>query len=548
MKDIIYVSGHKNPDSDSICAAIGYAEFKNKTGSLTAIPVRLGDINRETNFILNYFGAEAPKFIETVKLQVSDLKIDNIAPIAPEISLKMAWNIMKKNNVKTLPVTDENEQLIGVVSVSNLTSSYMDVWDNQILSKSNTNIENILESLSAKSIYIHGDNPKFPGKIIVSAMKPESVENVIEAGDIAICGDREDTQETIINNGASLLIITGNHPVNDNIIELAEKNGCSLIITPFDSFTASRLLTQSIPVGYVMAKENLVYFSEDDFVDDIKDIMLETRYRSYPVVDSENKVLGCVSRYHLISKNKKKLILVDHNERGQSVHGRDDAEILEIIDHHRIADIQTGNPIYFRNETVGSTSTIVGSIFFENGIRPSKKAAGVLCAAIISDTLLFRSPTSTLVDKMVAKRLAEIAGINLEKFAKEMFKAGTALSDRTPEQLLNQDFKAFNINGIKIGVAQINTMDNEGFAPMKDKTIEIMENKVKNESFRLVAFLLTDILKEGSEMIVVGPDKDIIERAYNVTLKDNSVFLPGVLSRKKQVIPPITATIQNMNS
>lgn len=548
MKDIIYVSGHKNPDSDSICAAIGYAEFKNKTGSLTAIPVRLGDINRETNFILNYFGAEAPKFIETVKLQVSDLKIDNIAPIAPEISLKMAWNIMKKNNVKTLPVTDENEQLIGVVSVSNLTSSYMDVWDNQILSKSNTNIENILESLSAKSIYIHGDNPKFPGKIIVSAMKPESVENVIEAGDIAICGDREDTQETIINNGASLLIITGNHPVNDNIIELAEKNGCSLIITPFDSFTASRLLTQSIPVGYVMAKENLVYFSEDDFVDDIKDIMLETRYRSYPVVDSENKVLGCVSRYHLISKNKKKLILVDHNERGQSVHGREDAEILEIIDHHRIADIQTGNPIYFRNETVGSTSTIVGSIFFENGIRPSKKAAGVLCAAIISDTLLFRSPTSTLVDKMVAKRLAEIAGINLEKFAKEMFKAGTALSDRTPEQLLNQDFKAFNINGIKIGVAQINTMDNEGFAPMKDKTIEIMENKVKNESFRLVAFLLTDILKEGSEMIVVGPDKDIIERAYNVTLKDNSVFLPGVLSRKKQVIPPITATIQNMNS
>lgn len=548
MKDIIYVSGHKNPDSDSICAAIGYAEFKNKTGSLTAIPVRLGDINRETNFILNYFGAEAPKLIETVKLQVSDLKIDNIAPISPEISLKMAWNIMKKNNVKTLPVTDENDQLIGVVSVSNLTSSYMDVWDNQILSKSNTKIENILEALSAKSIYIHGDNPKFPGKIIVSAMKPESVENVIETDDIAICGDREDAQQTIINNGASLLIITGNHPVSDHIIELAKENGCTLIITPFDSFTASRLLTQSIPVGYVMAKDNLVYFSEDDFVDDIKDIMLETRYRSYPVVDSENKVLGCISRYHLISKNKKKLILVDHNERGQSVHGREDAEILEIIDHHRIADIQTGNPIYFRNETVGSTSTIVGSIFFENGIRPSKKAAGVLCAAIISDTLLFRSPTSTLVDKMVAKRLAEIAGINLEKFAKEMFKAGTALSDRTPEQLLNQDFKAFNINGIKIGVAQINTMDNEGFAPMKAKTIEIMENKVKNESFRLVAFLLTDILKEGSEMIVVGPDKDIIERAYNVTLKDNSVFLPGVLSRKKQVIPPITATIQNMNS
>lgn len=546
VKDVIYITGHKNPDSDSICAAISYAEFKNRTGTIPAIAVRLGEINRETKFILDYFGVEAPKLIETVKLQVSDLNIDNIAPISSDISLKMAWNIMKKNNIKTLPVTDENDYLKGVVSVSNLTSTYMDVWDNTILAKSNTKLDNILETLSAKPVYIHGECPCFNGKIIVTAMKPDSIKSLVEKGDIAITGDREDNQHIIVESGASLMIVTGSHNIESSIIEKAKKTGCTIISTPYDSFTASRLITQSIPVEYVMGKDNIVSFSTEDFMEEIKDVMIETRYRSYPVVNNENKVIGSISRYHLISKNKKKVILLDHNEKGQSVHGLEDAELLEIIDHHRIADVQTGTPIYFRNEPVGSTSTIIGSIFFENGIRPSKKTAGLLCAAIISDTLLFRSPTCTSVDKMILKRLAQIADLDVDKFAKEMFKAGTSLKDRTAEDLFHQDFKVFNLNELKIGVSQINTMDMESFLPVKDDMTKLMESKVVKEGFNVLIFMLTDILNEGSEIMVAGPDKEIVSKAFNSRIPGNSIFLPGILSRKKQVIPPLTSAISNM--
>jgi manganese-dependent inorganic pyrophosphatase len=546
MNDFIYITGHKNPDTDSICAPIAYAEFKNKTGRIPAIAVRLGEISRETKFVLDYFGVEPPEHIDTVKVQVEDLSIDNIAPISPEISLKMAWTLMKKNNVKTLPVINEDNNLVGIVSVSNLTSSYMDVWDNTILSKSNTRLENILDTLSAKSVYVQECPTAFRGKIIITAMQPSSIQAVIEEGDIAICGDRVDTQEVVIESKASLLIVTGNHKVEEDIIEKAKAFGCSIITTPYDSFTAARLIMQSVPVSYVMSKDNLISFSTEDFVDEIKDVMLETRYRSYPVINKDNLVIGSISRYHLISQNKKKVILLDHNEKTQSVHGLEDAEVLEIIDHHRIADVQTGNPIYFRNEPVGSTSTIVASIFFENGIRPSKKAAGLMCAAIISDTLLFRSPTATNVDKLTLKRLSEIADIDVDKFAREMFKAGTSLVDKTPDQIFHQDFKTFTLNNLKIGVAQFNTMDLEGFAPLLDDMIALMEKKAADNNYDLLILMLTDILKEGSEMIVVGEEKELVTRAFNIKLNGSLVYLPGIISRKKQVIPPLTAAITTL--
>lgn len=546
MNDFLYITGHKNPDTDSICAAIAYSEFKNKTGVLQAIPVRLGDINRETEFILNYFDIEIPKLIETVKVQVSDLHIDNVAPVSPDISLKMAWNIMKRNNSKTLPVVDENDSLIGIATITNLFTSFIDFWDNNILSKSYTKLENIVDTLSAKYIYVHDEKLHLEGKIVTAAMHPNSAEEIIENGDIVICGDREDTQKAIIKCAASLMIITGNHIVGEEIIELAKNAGTSIISTPFDSFTASRLVTQSIPISYVMTKENIVSFSTDDFVDEIKDVMLETRYRSYPVIDSDNKVIGTISRYHLISQNRKKVILVDHNERTQSVHGLEDAEVLEIIDHHRIADIQTGNPIYFRNEPVGSTSTIVASIFFENGIRPSKKVAGLLCAAIISDTLLFKSPTSTNVDQLMLRRLSEIAGIDVDSFAKEMFKEGTSLKGRTVGEIFHQDFKSFAINGLKIGVSQISTMDLEGFTEMKTDMLNLMDKKALENNFNILVFMLTDILKGGSELLIAGDEKEIIARAFNIKLNTPSVYLPGILSRKKQVIPPITSAITSI--
>ncbi|MGL4571199.1 MAG: putative manganese-dependent inorganic diphosphatase [Clostridium sp.] len=545
MKNVIYVTGHRNPDSDSICAAISYAEFKNKTGEIPAIPVRLGNVNRETQFILDYFNVKAPEFLETVKLKVEDLKIDNISPISADISLKMAWSIMRDKNVKTLPVGDSNDHLIGVLSISNLTSSYMDIWDNKILSKSETSIDNIIDTLSATAHYINEDVKTFPGKICVAAMQPDSMKEHVEAGDIVILGDRPEIQEEVINEKVSLMILIGSSKLSDELLEKAKKAGITVISTPHDSFTASRLIIQSIPVRYVMIKDNIVSFTTDDLVEEVKDTMLETRYRSYPVVDSEGKVIGTMSRYHLISNFKKKVIQVDHNERGQSVPGLDEAEVLEIIDHHRVADIQTNGPIFFRNEPIGSTSSIVAKSYFENGIRPSKEIAGILCGAIISDTLLFRSPTCTEQDKYICNKLAEIAGINLEDFAKEMFKAGTSLKGKSVEEIFNQDFKPFTMGDIKIGVAQVNTMDIEGFMPLKEDMLAYMNKKAEEASFDMVMLLLTDILNEGSQILVAGKRMDIVEKTFGVTLEDSMAFLPGVLSRKKQVIPPLTNVIMN---
>ncbi|MDU2491115.1 MAG: putative manganese-dependent inorganic diphosphatase [Clostridium celatum] len=543
MKDIIYVTGHKNPDSDSICAAYAYSEFKNKIGETETVACRLGNVNQETQFILDYFDAEAPRFLNTVKLKVEDLQFDNISPISPDISLKTAWTIMRDKNIKTLPVADENDHLLGVLSVANLTSCYMDIWDNRILAKSNTTLDNILDTLSAKVCYTNEDTKQFPGKIAVTAMQPDTMSEHIEAGDIAIVGDREEAQAELINLNVSLMIVTGGYAPSEKILSLAKEHGVTVIVTQHDSFTASRLIIQSIPVGYVMIKENIVSFTTDDLVDDIKGIMSETRFRSYPVLDQNGRVVGTVSRYHLISNHKKKVIQVDHNERGQSVDGLEDAEVVEIIDHHRVADIQTNNPIYFRNEPVGSTSTIVAKCFFENGIRPSRKAAGLLCGAIISDTLLFRSPTCTPQDKYICKKLSEIAGINIEEFAKEMFKAGTSLKGKTVEQIFNTDFKPFTIEGTKVGISQVNTMDIEGFMPLKEEMLNYMDQKAKEAGLEMVMLLLTDILNEGSEILVTGAKPEIVEKAFKVTLKDKGAFLPGVLSRKKQVVPPITNAI-----
>ena len=421
----------------------------------------------------------------------------------------------------------------------------MDIWDNRILAKSNTSFENIVDTLSAKEIYVNEGTKSFPGKIVVSAMKPESMKDHIEEGDIAIVGDREEVQSALLDLNISLMIITGSHTPTAEIIEKAKEANISVITTPHDSFTTSRLIIQSIPVGYVMIKDKLVTFSTEDLVDDVKPVMVETRFRSYPVIDSDGKVVGTMSRYHLISNYRKKIIQMDHNERGQSVDGLEDADILEIIDHHRVADIQTSGPLYFRSEPIGSTSTIVGKCFFERGIRPSKQAAGLLCGAIISDTLLFRSPTCTPEDKQICLRLAEIAGINVEEFAKEMFKAGTSLKGKTVEEIFNQDFKPFTIGETKVGIAQVNTMDIEGFMPLKNDMLKYMDTKANEAGLDMTLLLLTDILNEGSQILVAGDKPEIAEKAFNVTLNESTAFLDGVLSRKKQVVPPITSAINS---
>ncbi len=546
MKETVYITGHKNPDSDSICSALAYAEYKNAGGEINAIPVRLGEINRETKFILEYFDIEPPILIETVKQSVEDLNYDKIAPISSDISLRMALNLMTKNNVHSIPITDENEKLIGIVTLSDIIQSYIDVWDNTILGKSNTSIDNIIDTLSAKPINIPKEIRPLKGKVLVLAMEPESIKDYIEEFDIVICGDRKDVQELAIKNNVSLMIVTGDIDVHPETLELAKKNKVTLISTPHETFTTSRLITQSIPISFVMTRDNIILFSTDDIVDDVRAMMSQTRFRSYPVTDDNNKVIGLISRYHLISSTKKKVILVDHNERSQSVDGLEECEILEIIDHHRVADVFSGSPIYFRNEPVGSTATIIASIIFENGRRPSKKMAGILAAAIISDTILFKSPTSTNVDKMILDRLARMADLDIDKFALEMFKAGTSLVGKTPEELLKQDLKSFTINKETIAIAQVYTMDPGSLSFMKDDLLELMEETSKIHNYSIFMLMLTDIFNECSEIIVVGHNKTLIAKAFDKTLINSSFLATGILSRKKQVVPPITNMLENM--
>ncbi len=543
MKDTIYIVGHRNPDTDSICSAIAYSELKKKLGH-EAVAARLGDINKETEFILNYFNIPVPEYLHTVKTQVGDLNIDRVIPVSPEVSIKTAWTLMKKNNVKTLPVVDDNERLLGVATLTDVTSKYMDTIENNIISSSKTPLRNIMETLNAKIVFGKNEDFKTSGNVVVAALSPEQMKPHINSGDIVIVGDRSDTQKTAMELGANCLIITGGHGIEDNLKETAKKYGSVILSTHYDTFATARLINQSIPIRYVMTTENLITFNIDDFVDEIKDKMLQTRYRSYPVVDDTNRILGFISRYHLISQKKKRIILMDHNEKVQSVNGIEEADVLEIIDHHRIADVQTGRPIYFRNEPVGSTSTIVANMYFENGIRPQRSIAGILCAAILSDTLIFKSPTCTYIDIMTSERLAEIAEINIEKFALAMFKAGSSLQDKTPEDIFYQDFKQFTLGRYKIGIGQVSTVGAENIQEIKDSMLEYMKAVYKNNNYNLVMIMLTDVLKEGSELLFVGEDKELIAKAFNVQPGESSVYLPGVVSRKKQVVPPLSAAIE----
>ncbi len=543
MKDTVYITGHKNPDTDSIISAIAYAEYKNRTGTSDAVPIRLGPLNRETKFILEYFGVEEPRFMETMKLQVKDLDYDKTQPIESEISLKMAWNLMHRNNVNSLVVADGEDFLKGIVTVSSLTSSYMDVWDTTVVGKAGTSLDNILETLSGEIILLPENPRPFSGKMLVISLMAEDASEVIEENDITVMGNIGELQIAAAEKNVSLMIITGNHGVGEDVLKECSERGITVIKTPHDTFTAARLLPQSVPVKSVMAENNITYFNEDEFVDDISPVMTQTRYRSYPIVNSEKRVMGTLSRYHLISQVRKKIILVDHNERSQSIDGLEHADILEIIDHHRVADVATGSPIYFRNEPVGSTSTIISSIFFENGIRPSKKTAGLLCAAIISDTLYFKSPTSTNTDRMALERLLKIAHLDADEFAMEMFRAGTSLEGKTPEQLLAQDFKTFTLDDQKIGISQVYSLDAEALTDYKDDLLSLMDKRAEKEEYTIYGLLITDIFKEESELIVTGPNKELLETAFDKKLSNNSMVLPGVLSRKKQVIPVVTQVL-----
>ena len=546
MREVVYITGHKNPDTDSIMSAIAYADLKNRLGEVKAIPIRLGKLNPESKFVLDYFGIDAPDIKESMQLQVKDLDIDKGNMIDPSIAIRNAWDIFQKGNANSLSVVDAEGKMVGIASLSNITRAYMDVWDDRILGRSETPIDNIIDVLAAKIINLPENPRSYKGKMTVFAMNEEkenNLEDVILEGDIIISGNRSDYYEFLIKQNIGLLILTHGAVMDDEMVELARKNNVTVLSTEYNSFMTARLLPMTIPISHVMTTEDLVYFSTEDNLDQVREAMAKSRFRSYPVVDSSERIVGSISRYHLISSDKKKLILVDHNERNQSIDDIEEAEILEIIDHHRVANILTTGPIFFRAEPVGSTATIISEMYLESGIRPSKKIAGILCAAIISDTLLFRSPTTTETDKRILDRMSKIADLDPESFADKMFRAATSLKGKSALDLVEGDVKTFNIGGEDFRVGQVMTMNPEELDPIMDELKDLMDQKIKDKNESTFVLVLTDIFNQRSELLVVGDYFESIKDEFGEITERGTINAPGVLSRKKQVIPKITAAI-----
>lgn len=544
MKDVVFVSGHKNPDSDSICSAIAYADFLFKIGRYNAVPVRIGEINKETEYILKRFNVEAPVLLKTVKQTVEDLDYDKVTVFSKELTLKTAWSLMKQQNLKSAPVLDDHSQLLGLLSTSNIIEGYMDEWDSKILKEANTPIENVIDTLDASILYLDKDLKTIKGEVHIAAMTAEEALKRIHAQDVVIVGgDRDEAINHLVKANISLIILTGSLTISDELLEKCKAAHISIISTPYNTFMASQQIIQAIPVEYVMQKGGLATFSTDDTVDYVKEVMSETRYRSYPVLDFMGRVVGSISRFQVLNGMKKKVIQVDHNERSQSIDGIEEAEILEIVDHHRVADIQTIGPVMFRAEPVGCTATIVAKCYKENGVEIPQDMAGLMLGAIISDTLLFKSPTCTPTDTKIARELAAIAGVDIKEFGMSMFKAGTSLAGKTVEEIFNQDYKKFSFGDLSVGVAQVNTMDIEGFASYKKDMLAYMESVAKDNHMEFTMLLLTDVINATSEVFVAGPRPDYVATAFKVELVDQQASLPGVISRKKQVVPVITEAL-----
>ena len=534
----VWVIGHKNPDTDSICSAIAYADLKSKIGDKNYEAKCAGQPNEETKYVLEHFKVDAPKYVGDVGAQVKDIEIRKTPGVSCQISLKTAWEMMKAQNVATLPIVRDNGTLQGLIITGDIATSYMDVYDSKILATARTQYRSIAQTLEGEVIVGNEHGYFVKGKVVVAAGSPDLMKEYIEDDDLVILGDRPEAQTCALEMNASCLVVVSDSGVSEDIQKLAEEKGCVIITTPYDSYTASRLINQSMPIKYFMRRDNLITFETEEYVEDVQKVMSKERHRDFPVIDEEGKYVGMISRRNLLDMRRKQLILVDHNEKSQAVDGIDGAEILEIIDHHKLGDIETIAPVFFRNQPVGCTGTIIYQMYHEYGIDINRKIAGLLCSAIISDTLMFRSPTCTEADKK--------AGISIEEHAKNMFKAGSNFASKTAEEIFYQDFKEFNAGDKKFGVGQLSAMSDEELQEVKEKLMSYMPKVLEERKLDMIYIMLTNILEESSELIYVGTEaRDIAEAAFrgHFEPREDSVWLKGVVSRKKQVIPSFMAVL-----
>mgnify|MGYP002535067062 CR=1 FL=1 len=542
----IYVIGHKNPDTDSICSAIAYADIKNRTEENPVYEAkRAGQINEETLYVLKRFQMNTPGYMPNVGTRVKDMDVRKVGGVDSKISLKKAWTLMRNENVFTLPILNQNQELEGLITTNDITESYMDVYNNAALSEARTPYRNILETVDGTMI-VGNEHAHFTdGKVLIAASSPEVMEQSVEQNDLVILGNRYEAQLCAIEMGASCIIVCMGVPISKTIRRLAEERECFVISSPHDTYTVARLINQSMPVKHFMTSENLVKFSIDDYTDDIKEVMAKLRHRDFPVLNKHGKYVGMVSRRNLLGIKRRQLCLVDHNEISQAVDNIESAEILEIIDHHRIGSLQTMAPVYFRNQPVGCTATIIYQMYRESGVELTEKIAGLLCSAILSDTLIYRSPTCTDTDREAAEALAEIAGIDTEQYAAEMFAAGSKLSSKSPEEIFYQDFKKFVANDLVFGVGQITSMDRQELVAIKDKLLPYMEKALANHEVEMLFFMLTDILQGTTELLYHGNGaRELAVKAFHLPEDTKQIILQDTVSRKKQIIPAMMIAAQ----
>ena len=544
-KKKVWVVGHKNPDTDSICAAIAYANLKNQADGNRYEAKRAGELNEETKYVLDTFGVKSPGLITDVGAQVKDIEIRKTPGVSGKISLKRAWEMMKEQNVVTLPVTDKENNLEGLIITGDIATSYMDVYDNSILSRAKTQYQNIVDTLDGTMLCGNEHAYFMKGKVVVGSANPETMEQFLEDDDLVIMGNRYDAQICALESNASCIVIAGSPQVPKTIVKMAEEKHCVLITTDYDTYTAARLINQSMPIKFFMRREQLVTFETEEYIEEVREIMSKEKHRDFPVLDEDGKYIGMISRRNLLNMKKKQLILVDHNEKTQAVDGIGGADILEIIDHHRIGSLETMSPVFFRNQPLGCTATIIYQMYQEQKVAINKKVAGLLCSAILSDTLMYRSPTCTPLDKAVAEELAQIADINIEEHAKAMFQAGSDFGSKTPEEIFYQDFKTFSQDGVEFGVGQLSAMTQEELEQVRDKLLPYLRDVLVERKIEMVFVMLTNIIEETTYLICAGEKADdLVEKAYHVHKEGDYHVLKGVVSRKKQLIPMFMSAMQ----
>lgn len=537
---MILIFGHKNPDTDSIVSAYCLDHLKRKLGFDTKA-CRLGDLNKESDFVFKKLGLNPPEKIDDVKTQISDVEYRKTRAMGPRSSIYNLSSLLAQEKVRSLAIVDEEGLLQGVVSMEDIV---INVLDGDIY-KLHTDLDRLVEVLQADILTVHKND--FVGKVSVASYyeKNEKLLNMMDKDRILIVGDRYDVIEKAIERKVQLIILTGKPEIPTKLIEMAEENRLTMISSKLDTYTCANKIFQANHLSTIMTSKNLKYFVDSQTIENVLDEFKKSNFSNYPIVDKDYKYMGLISRKDLLFGEGKKVILVDHNEKSQTAEGIDEATILEVYDHHRIGNIDTRNPIFFRNMPIGSTSTIIFNLYKENMVKPDKEIGILLMSGIISDTLNLTSPTTTKIDKIALEELEILTGLSSKEYALEMFKAGTAVGDTSIDELFHKDYKVFEVSSKKIGIGQIYTLDIESIMKRKDEIENLLDKKFKESGQFLTMLVVTDIYAKGSYFFYKSEAERVLSLAFEKDLQQGSL-VSGVVSRKKQIVPKLMNAIMNM--